>query len=503
MRLREGTGLEACSGGGGEALRFFRLFRPIPLPPQLAALCAATLATAATPDPDALIAASATLLADPASSRKDGAALRAALAAAAGVSLDAPDAAGAPAAPLRGSWPGLAPSVGHDDGAPPPAVAHAGAAAALATLVECGVGGAPPSPGAALALAARAAAAGSPAGHATVATALATGVVPSHTPDGGGGGVAVTDRDWPAALTHFYFAAAANDTLASLTLGYRHAVGAGVPKSCAAAVLYYAAAADGAVAAARGVGGLPPPDRTRLGLAPSTASPRSRPSREAQLLHYQWFADMGNAGAARALGQLLAADARAATRAALAGGAAAPGASAAAARAAAAKGAAALRYLKRAADGGDADAMATLGHLYAAGAGGAPRSNATALAWFRRGADRGHASALYGLGYMALAGAGTPRDPAAALAAFRRAADAGLPEAHFHLGVLHLNGWGVPAPSPALAAHHFGLAARWGTCWRRTTWPCCGWGRARRPTVLPRSTSSNAWRNATPPSWTS
>ena len=416
--------------------------RPRTPPRPQALLLLLLLAHAAAHDPPDDHAASLAALEDAADTAADpGAApgdVRAAtrlLSAAAGVLLDDPAAADAPTEPLEGSWPGLgsAPGGNRDPRLARPALAALAAAAR--------------DPGAALALHARAAALGEPAGHAAVGTALVTGARP-----GGPKGTRPTlaARDWPAALAHLYFAAAGNDTLAAMALGAAHAAGAGVPKSCAAAVLYYAQAADAAVAAARSPAGLPVADRSRLG----TARSRLRPSRDQEVLHYQWFADLGNAGAQRALGQLLAADAR----------------GAAGARrphrhrptpAAAAAGAAALRYLKRAADGGDADAMASLGHMHAAGAGGAPASNATALSWFRRGSDRGHPSALYGLGYMALAGAGTPRDPAAALAAFRRAADAGLPEAHFQLGVMHANGWGVPASSP-LAAHHFGLAARVG-----------------------------------------
>ena len=38
------------------------------------------------------------------------------------------------------------------------------------------------------------------------------------------------------ALLHYYFAAAGNDSFAQLALGYRHAHGLGVPKSCQSSV---------------------------------------------------------------------------------------------------------------------------------------------------------------------------------------------------------------------------------------------------------------------------
>lgn len=45
--------------------------------------------------------------------------------------------------------------------------------------------------------------------------------------------------DEAGALLHYYFAAANGDLFASGALGYRHAFGLGVPKSCWSAVAYY------------------------------------------------------------------------------------------------------------------------------------------------------------------------------------------------------------------------------------------------------------------------
>lgn len=58
-------------------------------------------------------------------------------------------------------------------------------------------------------------------------------------------------RDWQKALLQLYFAAAGNDSLAQMALGYRYAHGFGVPKSCASAVLYYQAVAEKVVNMAR------------------------------------------------------------------------------------------------------------------------------------------------------------------------------------------------------------------------------------------------------------
>ena len=51
-------------------------------------------------------------------------------------------------------------------------------------------------------------------------------------------------RGGQQALLHLYFAAAANDSVAQLALGYRHMHGLGVEKSCRTAVLHYQAVAE-------------------------------------------------------------------------------------------------------------------------------------------------------------------------------------------------------------------------------------------------------------------
>jgi len=45
--------------------------------------------------------------------------------------------------------------------------------------------------------------------------------------------------DEAGAILNYYFAAASGDNFASAALGYRHAFGLGVPKSCWSAVAYY------------------------------------------------------------------------------------------------------------------------------------------------------------------------------------------------------------------------------------------------------------------------
>jgi peptidoglycan hydrolase-like protein with peptidoglycan-binding domain len=71
--------------------------------------------------------------------------------------------------------------------------------------------------------------------------------------------------------------------------------------------------------------------------------------------------------------------------------------------------AAALNLFRRAASGGDADAMNELGMLYDKGE-GVKKNYAVAMRWFRRAADKGNILAMRNVGLLYKAGAGTPRD---------------------------------------------------------------------------------------------
>lgn len=63
--------------------------------------------------------------------------------------------------------------------------------------------------------------------------------------------------DPPRALLNYYFAASGNDSFSQMVLGYRHAHGLGVPKSCEAAVLYYHPVAEETIALAARPNSLP------------------------------------------------------------------------------------------------------------------------------------------------------------------------------------------------------------------------------------------------------
>ncbi|KAK9906721.1 hypothetical protein WJX75_006842 [Coccomyxa subellipsoidea] len=237
---------------------------------------------------------------------------------------------------------------------------------------------------------------------------------------------------WPEALAHYYFAAAGNDSFARVALGYRHMHGLGVPRSCQTAVLYYQPVAEQVVELARQPGSLPYVERMRLSAG---ASWRGHPTREQQVLHYQWFADLGSAEAQRALGQMLTTGVQRDPEQA-------------------------FRYFRQAAEAGDADAMAHLGHMYANGVGVAA-SNESALEWFDRAARRNHPSGQYGLGYLHLSGYGVPKDAKKAFKYFTSAAEQGHVESWFHLGVMHLNGWGTNINAQQ-ALNYFSMASKLG-----------------------------------------
>jgi TPR repeat protein len=71
-------------------------------------------------------------------------------------------------------------------------------------------------------------------------------------------------------------------------------------------------------------------------------------------------------------------------------------------------------------------AMANLGVYYATGGLGFPKDLEESVKWYRRAADKGHAQATATLGLMTLRGEGTPKDAAAAEALFERADELGF-----------------------------------------------------------------------------
>ena len=113
--------------------------------------------------------------------------------------------------------------------------------------------------------------------------------------------------------------------------------------------------------------------------------------------------------------------------------------------------------LRKAADGGNAEAQFELGKCYANGEGVATNL-AEAVKWFRKAAEQGEAGAQTFLADCYLFGRGVAKDEAEALTWFRRAAkqdgydaktaknylkavEDGDPEAQWHLAIAYQSGW--------------------------------------------------------------
>ena len=101
----------------------------------------------------------------------------------------------------------------------------------------------------------RAAELGDPDAQADMAVRLALGLLPTTSP--GPQQYGLTSPDVPAALLHYFFAAAGNGSFAQMALGYRHMYGVDVPQNCQAGLLYYNPVAEQVIEAARYPGQLP------------------------------------------------------------------------------------------------------------------------------------------------------------------------------------------------------------------------------------------------------
>eukprot|EP00887_Chlorella_sp_A99_P003160 scaffold9.g3160.t1 len=241
---------------------------------------------------------------------------------------------------------------------------------------------------------------------------------------------ALVQPDLAAALTHYAFAAAAGDPVGQMALGYRHLYGLGVPQSCQTAVLYYVPVAERVISQAQKRDSLPQTKGLRL----RRGAGRARPA--GAVLHYQWFADFGNVEAARMVAHMMSHGAQ-------------------------------RDYEGAAAEAGDADAMAHLGHIYANGV-AVRQDNTTAMGWFWKAAEAGegkegeggHPSGFLGLGYVYMSGHGVARDYGKALKYFKEAVAAGpggwsgQGDAYYYLGLMHLKGWGTKQDLGNLLASH-------------------------------------------------
>jgi len=102
----------------------------------------------------------------------------------------------------------------------------------------------------------------------------------------------------------------------------------------------------------------------------------------------------------------------------------------------------AVKWFRKAAEQGHAEAQKTLGLCYAAGA-GVVQDLVEAVKWFRKAAEQGHAEAQNELGRYYAAGRGVAQDCAEAVKWFRKAAEQGNARAQKTLGLCYAAGAGV------------------------------------------------------------
>jgi len=123
-----------------------------------------------------------------------------------------------------------------------------------------------------------------------------------------------------------------------------------------------------------------------------------------------------------------------------------------------------LRWLRKAADQGLAEAQYELGMSYQFGNEILAKKGAESLKWLRKAAEQGHRESQYRLGQNLANGDGVPRNFAEAAKWYRMAAEGGDPMAQNNLGLMYFNGQGVAVDYPE-AAKLFSLGAA----------GCCAW----------------------------
>ena len=99
-------------------------------------------------------------------------------------------------------------------------------------------------------------------------------------------------------------------------------------------------------------------------------------------------------------------------------------------------------WYERAADLGDAAAMANLAYMYDGGR-GVPVDKVKARDWYLKGAEAGNGPAMASVGYLFANGEGGPQDYGKAMEWYRKGADLGNAGAMTNIGFMYENGWGV------------------------------------------------------------
>ncbi|RGB40885.1 hypothetical protein C1646_636746 [Rhizophagus diaphanus] len=264
----------------------------------------------------------------------------------------------------------------------------------------------------------------------------------------------VVVRDQGKALLYHTFAALGRDTAAEMTLGYRHLMGIGVPRSCEDAVFYYKRVADKAIdyykSGPPGGHQLPPPPfKTRLydedgGVygygasgGPGHASKHGDQAVLDDILEfYHYSAENGDVTAQLGLGQLYYQGTRNIHQ----------------------NFQRAYNYLKNVANKywitenpfedlpnmnskqriAAGQAAGILGRMYLRGE-GVEQDNKTALKWFIRGVRLDDPASWNGLGIMHMEGIEVPKNLEQAMRLFKFAAEKEYTEAQVNLGLIYLH----------------------------------------------------------------
>ncbi len=103
----------------------------------------------------------------------------------------------------------------------------------------------------------------------------------------------------------------------------------------------------------------------------------------------------------------------------------------------------AVKWYRKAAEQGHADAQHDLGYAYDRGK-GVPENKKEAVKWYKKAADQGHVYAQVELGLAYSDGKGVPENKKEAAKWYRKAADQGNKHAQYFLGSAYSDGDGVP-----------------------------------------------------------
>eukprot|EP00729_Bicosta_minor_P032471 gene32471-biopygen20873 len=112
----------------------------------------------------------------------------------------------------------------------------------------------------------------------------------------------------------------------------------------------------------------------------------------------------------------------------------------------------AVKWYRKSAEAGYADAQFNLGNMYRIGE-GVEQDHVAAVKWYQKAAEAGNAPAQCSLGYMYFSGEGVEQDHVEAAKWYRKAAEAGFAEAQCILGGMYGSGDGVE--------QDFSKAVRW------------------------------------------